>query len=184
MRAVDRLLQRWRIRKAHPYVRRGARLLDIGCFDGAFIDAVAARVSSAVGIDPLAEPGERGNITIHRGTIPGDVRLESASFDCVTMLATLEHLDDPRALSAECFRLLKPGGRLVVTVPHALVDYVVHALVWVGASDPADLEGHHGFDVNTTEHLFAQAGFRMVSKQRFELGVNRLYVFEKPQVDS
>jgi hypothetical protein len=77
--------------------------------------------------------------------------------------------------------LLKPGGRVVVTVPHPSVDYIVHALVWVGASDPADLEGHHGFDVNQTERMFVDAGLRSTTRRSFELGFNRLYVFEKPR---
>lgn len=179
MRAVDRLLQRWRIREAIPYVRAGDRLLDIGCYDAALIEAVRPRVASAVGIDPLATPSQREKVTILRGTVPGDAPLDAESFDCITMLATLEHVEDPLALSRACHRLLKPGGRLVLTVPHPMVDYIIHALVWVGASDPADLEGHHGFDVNQTEQLFREAGFRMTARRRFELGLNRLYVFEK-----
>lgn len=179
MRAVDRLLQRWRIRKAVPYVRAGDRLLDIGCFDGALIDAVLPRIASAVGIDPLATPAQRDKVTILRGTVPGDERLAPESFDCITMLAMLEHVDDPTGLSRACYDLLKPGGRVVLTVPHPSVDYLVHALVWIGASDPADLEGHHGFDVNQTERLFTDAAFRLVVQVRFELGFNRLYVFEK-----
>lgn len=183
MRAVDRLLQRWRMREAIPYVRDGDRLLDIGCFDGALIDAVLPRIASAVGVDPLATPKQNGKVTILRGTIPGDTSLDPESFDCITMLATFEHVDDHRALTRACHVLLKPGGRLVLTVPHPLVDYIVHALVWVGASDPADLEGHHGFDVNQTEHMFVDAGFRCIAKRYFELGLNRLYAFEKPRVD-
>jgi SAM-dependent methyltransferase len=180
MRAVDRLLQRWRVRMAAPYVRAGDRLLDIGCFDGALIAAVQSRVAHAVGIDPLIEPVADGKRTLLRGSIPGDQRLAPDSFDCVTMLATLEHADDPDALSRECFRLLRPGGRVVLTVPHPFVDHLVHALVRVGLSDPADLEGHHGFDVNTTPMVFARAGFRLLTRRVFELGLNRLYVFEKP----
>jgi 2-polyprenyl-3-methyl-5-hydroxy-6-metoxy-1,4-benzoquinol methylase len=179
VRAVDRLLQEWRIAVAIPYVQAGDRLLDIGCFDGALIDRVLPRIASAVGIDPLATPRQNGKVTIIRGTVPGDVPLPAQSFDCITMLATLEHVEDPATLGRACRDLLKPGGRLIVTVPHPLVDYIVQALVWIGASDPADLEGHHGFDVNLTEQVFTEVGFRTMAQRRFELGFNRLYVFEK-----
>lgn len=181
MRAVDRFLQRRRIREAIPYVRPGDRLLDIGCFDGALIEAVLPRVASAVGIDPLATPKQTGKVTILRGSVPGDAALEAETFDCITILATFEHVEDHGALTRACYSLLKPGGRLVLTVPHPLVDPIIHALVWIGASDPADLEGHHGFDVNQTGRIFAEAGFRLVALRRFELGLNRLYVFEKPR---
>lgn len=182
MRAIDRLLQRWRIREAVPFVHAGDRVLDVGCFDGALIDCVLPRISAAVGVDPLATPTQNGKVTILRGTFPGDTPLAGESFDCITMLAILEHVEDPIALGDACARLLKPGGRLVLTVPHPFVDYIVHALVWVGASDPADLEGHHGFDVNQTEQIFVDAGFRLVVQRTFELGLNRLYVFEKPRI--
>lgn len=180
MNAVDRFLQRWRIRVAAPYVSTGDRLLDIGCYDGALIERVRPRISGAVGIDPLADAAERGGVTILKGAIPGDDRLDSESFDCVTMLATLEHVEDPVAVSRYCFRLLKPGGRLILTVPHALVDRIVHVMVRLRMAHGMDFEAHHGFDVRETEPTFARAGFRLVIKRVFELGLNRLYVFEKP----
>lgn len=182
MRAVDRILQRWRIREASPYVRHGDRLLDIGCYDAALINEVLPRVTAAVGVDPLVPARCNGNVTILQGTFPGELPLDPESFDCITMLALIEHVEDPVALSRACARLLKPGGRIVMTVPHPLVDYILHALVWVGASDPADLEGHHGFDLNQIERLFVDAGLRSVAQRRFQLGLNRLFVFEKPQI--
>ena len=180
MNAVDRFIQRLRIRKAAPYVRAGDRLLDIGCYDGTFIEYVRSRVTRAVGIDQVAKPTEDVKVTILRGKVPGDPRLEPGSFDCVTMLAALEHFEDPVAVSRECFRLLGPGGRLVMTVPHPVVDHIVGALVRLGVAEGMDLEAHHGFDVRTTEPMFTDAGFRLVTRRAFELGLNRLYVFEKP----
>ena len=165
---------------AAPYVRPADRVLDIGCGDGAFIESVRARVSRAVGIDPVASPSENGNVTILRGAVPGDPRLESERFACITMLATLEHVADPSAVGRECFRLLEPGGRLVVTVPHRLVDRILPALVSVGVADGMGLDPHLGFDSRTTEPMLVHAGFRLTAKHFFELGLNCLYVFEKP----
>lgn len=180
MNAVDRFLQRLRIRMAAPYVRAGDRLLDLGCYDAAFIEHVRSRVSHAVGIDQVATPVEHANVTILCGKVPGDPRLEPASFDCVTVLAALEHFEDPVAVSHECYQLLKPGGRLIMTVPHPIVDHIVDAFVRMHVAEGMDLEAHHGFDVHATEPMFTAAGFRLVARRTFELGLNHLYVFEKP----
>ena len=184
MKAFDRLLQRWRIQAAAPYVRDGCRVLDIGCYDGALLDYLRPRVAHAVGIDPLATPREDVKVRILRGQLPDDARLEPGSFDCLTILAVLEHFEDPVAVIRDCYRLLRANGRLVLTVPHSVVDPIIAMLVRLRIVEGPDLEGHHGFDIRMTEPMFSQAGFRLVEKRSFELGLNRLFVFEKPAHDS
>ena len=51
--------------------------------------------------DPLAEPEARGNVRILRGTVPGSASADLAdgAFDCVTMLAVLEHIPDTAAVA-------------------------------------------------------------------------------------
>jgi SAM-dependent methyltransferase len=179
VRALDRLLQRWRIARAVPYIREGDRLLDVGCFDRTLLDRVAGRVASGVGVDPLAEPSENGPVRILRGRFPEDFRLPDGSFDCITMLAVFEHAEKPEALAAEFHRLLRPGGRTVLTVPHPAVDPILDALVFVGLADGMSTEEHHGFDVGQTVPIFERAGFRLQASRWFQLGLNRLFVFER-----
>jgi ubiquinone/menaquinone biosynthesis C-methylase UbiE len=59
------------------------------------------------------------------------IPLPDQSFDCVTMLDVLEHVDDDHAAITELHRVLKPGGVLVITVPAMMVlwsnwDEVLH----------------------------------------------------------
>jgi SAM-dependent methyltransferase len=42
----------------------------------------------------------------------------SGTFDAVTLIHVLEHVANPSSLLAECCRILKPGGRLVVVTPN------------------------------------------------------------------
>jgi SAM-dependent methyltransferase len=179
VKAVDRFLQRWRIRKAAGWIRPGDRVLDVGCFDRTLATLLAGRVGHVTGVDPAAEPFRGDGVEIHRGTVPGEPRLPSASFDCITLLAVLEHVPDPDALGGECFRLLRPGGRLVATVPHPFVDRLLDVGIRLRLLDGMEPEGHHGFDVAQTPAIFERAGFRLVGQERFQLGLNRLFVFEK-----
>jgi SAM-dependent methyltransferase len=181
MKFLDRKLRDIRIAKARAFLRPSDRLLDVGCFDRTLLTLAQPMVKRAAGIDPLAEPFRDGKIEVHRGTIPGEHPFAEGDFDCITMLAVLEHVTDKDALAKECFRLLAPGGRVVITVPHPFVDTILAALTKIRLIDGMSLEEHHGFDVRQTPTIFTKAGFRLGRSESFELGLNKLFVMEKPR---
>jgi 2-polyprenyl-3-methyl-5-hydroxy-6-metoxy-1,4-benzoquinol methylase len=178
---LDRKLRDIRISKARAFLRPGDRLLDIGCFDRTLLDLAAPMVKKAVGIDPLAEPFRDGKIETHQGTIPGEHPFKEGEFDCITMLAVLEHIVDKESLAKECFRLLAPGGRVIITVPHPFVDTILAGLTRMRLIEGMSLEEHHGYDVRQTPGIFAKAGFRLGRAESFELGLNKLFLMEKPR---
>jgi hypothetical protein len=45
--------------------------------------------------------------------------------------------------------------------------------------DGMEAEAHHGFDPGSTVPVFEGAGFRTREARRFQLGLNRLFVFER-----
>ena len=179
MRALDRILRRWRIARAVGWIRRGDRLLDVGCYDRLLIDRAGDRVASAVGIDDVAEPSEATGVRIFQGHFPGDLDAEPESFDSITALAVLEHVEEPAAFAAACHRLLAPGGRVILTVPHPAVDRILDVLIFLRLADGMDFDEHHGFDVGQTRRIFEGRGFRTIADRTFQLGLNRLFVFEK-----
>jgi SAM-dependent methyltransferase len=180
MRKLDLILRNWRISKAIAHIRSGDRLLDVGCFDGHLIGKVRDRVTRAVGVDPLAEPACCGHVHIVRGAFPGTTCLEKSGFDCVTLLAVFEHLPEPAAVVEECYRVLRPGGRVVLTVPSPRVDTVLWLLERLRLADGMCTDQHYGFDVEQTVSLFCRAGFELGARRRFQLGLNNLFVFLKP----
>jgi SAM-dependent methyltransferase len=152
----------------------------VGCFDGHLVRAARPRVADAVGLDPLVTPGAENGIEFIRDAFPAKTPLEDASFDCVSMLAVLEHMDDPQAVATECHRILRPGGRVVLTVPSPLVDHIIWGLQRLRLLDGICKHQHHGFDVEQTPAIFQQAGFKLNARERFQLGLNNVFVFEKP----
>ena len=100
----------------------GARVLDIGCADGALVRAFAAQGATAVGVDPdpamLAAARERAAEAHSLATFV-DGRAESlpfpdASFDAVTAMTVLCFVPDAQGAMREMARVLRPGGRLVL----------------------------------------------------------------------
>ncbi len=107
------------------YARSGQlAILDIGCGTGAMLDELAP-FGSVTGADyapeALAFCRERGQGNgRHYDLARADVRrlpFADCSFDIVTAMDIIEHIDDDKAAAGEIRRVLKPGGRLFVTVP-------------------------------------------------------------------
>jgi 2-polyprenyl-3-methyl-5-hydroxy-6-metoxy-1,4-benzoquinol methylase len=181
MKVLDRLLQRLRIAKAARHIPHGARVLDVGCGDGALFRVLRGRITGGVGIDPdLAGAQAADGVELVRGRFPEDLHV-AGTFDAITMLAVFEHLEDDAQLRAAraCAALLRPGGALVMTVPEPVVDRIVHALARVGLVAGMALHEHHGFDARRTPDRFAGTALRLEHHERFELGVNNLFVFRR-----
>jgi SAM-dependent methyltransferase len=63
--------------------------------------------------DRAVEMGQRHGLKIHRGIVQ-EIDLPKGSYDLAFMMATIEHVDDPRAVLESVRDLLKPGGRVVI----------------------------------------------------------------------
>ena len=181
VKLIDRALQRWRIAKAAPYIPQGARVLDVGCADGALFRVLADRIAGGVGIDPaLATESQDGRVRLVRGAFPDDLHV-GGQFDAITMLAVFEHLDDAaqRNAAAACATMLRPSGRLVLTVPEPAVDRIVHLLARLGLVAGMAMHEHHGFDAGQTPERFAPSDFALERRERFQLGLNNLFVLRR-----
>ncbi len=182
MKYVDRVLQGWRIRKAAAFVRRGDRVLDIGCADGTLFHLVPD-LGQSVGVEPgldVASLPRIPNVSFYSGYFP-DALPGPMTFDVITMLAVLEHVpaEQQAPLARACASHLKPGGRLVITVPSPAVDYVLAVLQWLKIIDGMSLEQHYGFESAQTPRVFSPYGLDLIVKRRFQLGFNNLFVFER-----
>lgn len=179
MRLLDRVLQKWRARVSRRWVPHAARILDIGCHQGEFLRSLGDRIVQSVGIDPRAHPAAGKRFQLLPENFREPLPFPSGSFDAVVMLATLEHIEDKAPISRECARLLRPGGRVIITVPSTWVDAIVAMLRCFRLADGMSLEEHHGFDPRSTPQIFRESGFHLERHRRFQLGLNHLFVLRR-----
>ena len=95
------------------------RLLDVGCGKGRFLAAARDAGWDVVGVEfapDLAASARLQGVEVHAGDFL-EVPLDG-DFDVITMWHVLEHLPDPAKAIARAVELLRPGGRLVVSVPN------------------------------------------------------------------
>ncbi|MFN2426920.1 MAG: class I SAM-dependent methyltransferase, partial [Candidatus Binatia bacterium] len=96
------------------------RVLDIGCGRGDFLMACRQDGWDVAGVEQSGTPimEMRRSLQLDVGTTEELDSRPDASFDVVTMWHVFEHMVDPRAMLRRSFRLLRPGGVLVVEVPN------------------------------------------------------------------
>ncbi|MFQ3581068.1 MAG: class I SAM-dependent methyltransferase [Chloracidobacterium sp.] len=181
MKPLDYHLQNWRIAVVRPHLSATDRILDIGAFDGALARQVR-EFRAYVGIDPEADPAQStARMHFVRGRFPQDLPPSEEPFDAVTLLALLEHIPDTElgAFARACADALRPGGKLLITVPHPFVDRILDILMALRLLDGMETDAHHGFDVARTRDIFEQAGFELTLHRRFQLGLNNFFAFRK-----
>ena len=141
-------------------VRAGMTLLDLGCGEGRHAFEAFRRGASVVAVDwgasevettkrwlgAIAEAGEAGRDAEGRvaraEVVRGDLRalpVPDASVDRVIASEVLEHIPDDVAALAEIARVLKPGGRVAVTVPR----YGPERICWALSDEYHANEGGH-----------------------------------------
>ena len=180
MKPLDIFFQNQRIARAGRFIRGGTTVLDIGARDGALFRRLK-QIRMGVGIDPMVPEIIRGaNYILLPGRFP-EALPPGETFDVVTMLAVIEHMDTSRhsGIDQICARRLNPGGLLILTVPSRRVDSILTILKKLRLIDGQNIEEHHGLDPETTPDIFPPPRFLLRHHGTFQMGLNHLYVFEK-----
>jgi 2-polyprenyl-3-methyl-5-hydroxy-6-metoxy-1,4-benzoquinol methylase len=111
------------------------RLIDIGCGEGRFGEAVKARHPNCEtwGLEPIAEAAVAATLRNDRVLnmpMEDTVELPTSYFDVVTMNDVLEHMTWPEPALALARRILCPGGKLILSLPNVRYYLNVRDLVF------------------------------------------------------
>ena len=163
-RRIDERAAAWAIAAVAAAGKR-PRVLDLGCGDGRISALLADAGGEVTGLDPsevALERARRARPDLHflRPADDGSLPLPDASFDVVVAVNVLEHVADTQRLMSEVRRVLVPGGRLAVAVPHhGRVAGAVAALVsFERTHDPLEPTLRH-YTRRSLAALLAQFGY-------------------------
>lgn len=168
--ALGEALANRRVKAVLPYIQ--GRLLDVGCGSNRLV----RHYTNGVGVDVHPWPG--ADIVVRDSAT---LQWEAQSFDTVTIVAALNHIPNRKAVLRECRRILRPGGRVVITMLTPKTSRVWHWLRKPWDADQRDRGMQpgevYGFTQNQLIELFESCGFTLASQRRFMLGLNRVYIF-------
>lgn len=117
------------------------KLLEVGCGDGALLKRMQALQWDVEGqdVDPNVAGLALEGVKVHCGELR-KLSLSENSYDAIVSNHVIEHADDPAAFLADCLKLLRPGGVLVVTTPNPeSYGHGVFGARWRGLEPPRHL---------------------------------------------
>ena len=91
-------------------------VIDLGCGTSPFREDILKYASKYIGIDWTESNHELPHVSI-LANLSQYLPLRENSADTVVSFQVLEHLPEPKIFLTECFRILKSGGRLIITIP-------------------------------------------------------------------
>jgi SAM-dependent methyltransferase len=142
---INRILDQELKRCASNFL--SGRMLDIGCGTKPYQQLLAPFVTEHVGVDHAETLHQKSNVDLFGSAY--EIPVGSESFDSAVCTAVLEHLEEPEKAVRECFRVLKPGGVALYSVP----------FIWHLHEEPRDF---YRFSKYGLSYLFDKAGFEIV----------------------
>jgi len=156
----------WRRRRLvarHASPAEGARLLDVGCGDGGFLDTASHAGWSTVGVEPHGAHGNRNHRIVSTLREAGAL----APYGCVTMWHVLEHVPQPLEYLRQLRAMMSRNGTLLVAVPDfGGLQARVFGRHWLHLDVPRHL---FHFTAPSVTRLLDAAGFEVVRTAHQEL---------------
>lgn len=163
---------------------RAKRILDLGCASGHFTFRMQSFLpkASVIGVD-VYEPF----IQLFREKYPeldcvcadaGSLPFEDHSFDTVVLSEVLDHVVDPKLVLFEIKRILRDGGKLIVSLDELSLAFRVLWFFWIRTNPGRVWQGAHlhHFNIDSFEKLLISSGF---SVEKRETGFSGMIVFYK-----
>ena len=135
------------------------KLLELGPGRGDFLLAFKKLGFDCYGVDQEISPDLASQVKVHQVDLDKEkLPFENDAFDVIYHKSLIEHFSSPHHLMAETYRVLKPGGKVIILTP----DWVSTMKVFY-----EDITHYRPYDKTALEDTFAMYGFRNIEVERF-----------------
>lgn len=175
---LDLIIMKIRFNKISKLIPRGVKILDLGCgYEGEFLVSIEKNISLGFGVDLSVNRNLNPSlpkIKLIQGRVDEKLPFKNDSFDLVTALAIIEHVDNPEKMLKEVMRVLKPDGLALLTTPPLISKPILDFMAWLGIISKEEISDHKRY---YTKRSFLKAmktiGFKEVSIKYFGImGLN------------
>lgn len=106
---------------AQPWI--SGSLLEIGCGEGRGVETLLPLADSYLGIDKIGEVIQElrqkyPKVEFKQAVIPPFTGFADQSFDTIVSFQVIEHIENDRLFLQEIYRVLKPGGKAIISTPN------------------------------------------------------------------
>lgn len=148
------------------------KLLDVGCGANNYVKSYG----NGVGVDVF--PWEGCDKVIKSAA---KLPFKKDSFGTVSYLACLNHIPNRADSLKEAYRVLKPGGRVIITMIPPLWGRFIHWMRFRNDPDHQDRTIDHdhellGMHPTHVKSLMKDAGFTNIERKHFAFGINSIYI--------
>lgn len=174
---LDKLFHRLRYGKIKKQIPKNAVVCDIGCGrEARFLKNILSSIKYGIGIDRELEEKEEKKYELRKTELSDKINLKDGVCDTVTLMAVLEHLVKPQEILQESCRILKEGGKIILTTPTPLSKSVLEFLAFkLKIIDQDEIKDHKNyFWPQEVKEMLLKSGFKEenIKAEFFEFFLN------------
>jgi ubiquinone/menaquinone biosynthesis C-methylase UbiE len=185
---LEPILRKMRLKRVVSCIPKNAVLLDVGCgTSAAFLKAISPDIKQGFGVDFKVDDTQFNNIKTTQLRLDNKLPFEDSTFDVVTMLAVLEHIEKDQEILREIYRVLVPGGKLIITVPSVwsqpVLEFMAYRLRLVSEAEIRDHKRYYNRE-KLKKVLIETTGFDDFNHQYFQMRMNNFCTVVKRSGES
>lgn len=166
--------------------KKPLKLLDIGCASGFLTSQIANffPFSEVFGVDYYKDAVEFGRKSYPKIKFKfadaHKLPFKNESFDLITCIETLEHLENPKGAISEINRCLKKKGRALIGQDTDNFLFKIIWIIWTKTRGKVWQNSHlHPYGPSNLEKLIKECGFKIIDRKFSHLGMEIFFFIEK-----